>query len=100
MPNSLGRLHCSTVRTPTFFGGEVMNTEMERRRGDAEARRQEHELAREAAERARNTAEASRVEAENSRRAAAREVAETLTTLSTIVARMEAVEALRRVATR
>ena len=77
-----------------------MDTEMERRRGDAEARRQEHELAREAAERARNTAEASRVEAENSRRAAAHEVSETLTALTTLVARMEAVEALRRLATK
>ena len=99
MPNSLGGLHCSTVMTPTFFGGEIMNTEMERRCAHAEAGRQEHELAREAAERARNTAEASRVEAENSRRAAAHEVAETLTTLTTIVARMEAVEAMRRLAT-
>ena len=77
-----------------------MDTEMERRRVDAEARRQEHELAREAAERTRNTAEASRVDAEKSRRAAAHEVAGTLTLLTTVVARMEAVEALRRQATK
>ena len=73
-----------------------MDIEMERRRADAEAERHQHELTRQAAERARDDAEASRVAAENGRRALAGEVRETVETLTTILKRMEAVEALRR----
>jgi membrane protein involved in colicin uptake len=73
-----------------------MDTEMERRRADAEAQRQQHELSRQAAERARNAAEESRVSAEHGRRAVAEEVSEIVATLTTLLNRMEAVEALRR----
>jgi hypothetical protein len=73
-----------------------MDIEMERRRASAEAERQHHELARQAAERERDDAEASRVAAEKGRRALAGEVRETVETLTTILDRMEAVEALRR----
>ena len=73
-----------------------MDIEMERRRAEAETRRQQHEVAREAAERERVAAEASRALAETGRRAVADEVRETIATLSSLVNRMEAVEALRR----
>ena len=73
-----------------------MDIEIERRRANAEAERQQHELTRQAAERARDAAEASRVAAENARRALADEVSETVETLTSILKRMEAVEALRR----
>jgi hypothetical protein len=73
-----------------------MNSETERRRADAEALRQQQELDRQTAERARGAAEESRVAAENGRRVLADEVSGTVETLTTIVNRMEAVEALRR----
>ena len=75
-----------------------MDIEMERRRTDAEAERQQQELTRQAAERARVAAEDSRASAEDGRRAATEEVHATIATLTTIVGRMEAVEALRRYA--
>ena len=73
-----------------------MDSEIDRRRAEAEAMRQQHELERQAAERARDAAEASRVAAENGRRAVADEVSGTVEMLTTILNRMEAVEALRR----
>ena len=73
-----------------------MDIEMDRRRADAEADRQQHELTRQTAERARAVAEELRVSAEHGRRALAGEVRETIATLTTLLGRMEAVEALRR----
>jgi hypothetical protein len=73
-----------------------MDNEMERRHADAEAVRQQYERDRQVAERARNTAEESRVSAEIGRRAVTDEVSETVATLTTLLNRMEAVEALRR----
>jgi len=73
-----------------------MDSERERNHVDAEAVRQEYELERQAAERARVTAEHSRESAESGRRAVAGEVSETVADLRTLLARMEAVEALRR----
>jgi len=69
---------------------------LERRHAAAEAVRQQHELERQAAENARNTAEQSRASAETGRRAIANEVNGTVATLTTLVDRMEVVEALRR----
>jgi len=69
---------------------------MERRHSAAEVVRQEHELERQTAESARNTAEKSRVLAETGRRAVADELHGTVVTLTTLVDRMEVVEALRR----
>ena len=79
---------------------EDMDIEMDRRRADAEAVRQQHELTRQTAERARAAAEALRVSAERGRHALAEEVRETIATLTTLLSRMEAVEALRREASR
>ena len=73
-----------------------MDMEIERGHAEAEAVRQKHELARQAAEQARHVAEASRAAAEDARRLLADEVSETVETLTTILHRMEAVEALRR----
>ena len=73
-----------------------MDIEMERNRADAEAERQQHELTRQAAERVRVSAEESRASAEDGRRAIAAEVSATVATLTTLLGRMEAVEALRR----
>lgn len=73
-----------------------MDSETERRRAEAEVGRQQHELERQTAERARDAAETSRVAAENGRRVLADEVSETVETLTIILKRMEAVEALRR----
>jgi hypothetical protein len=73
-----------------------MDTEMDRGPGDAEAERQHHELTRQDAERARAAAEELRVSAEDGRRVAADEVRETIALLTTLLIRMEAVEALRR----
>jgi hypothetical protein len=72
-----------------------MDNEMDRRHA-AEAVRQQHELERQAAERGRSTAEESRVSAENGRRAIVEEVSEAIETLTMLLHRMEAVEALRR----
>jgi hypothetical protein len=85
-----------------WFGFEVrdMDIEMERRRDDAEVERQQHELTRQAAERERAEAEKSRVFAEDGRRAVAAEVRATVETLTTVLSRMEALEALRREARR
>ena len=79
---------------------EDMDIEMNRRRADAEAERQQHELTRQAAERARAVAEESRASAEEGRHAVAAEVSATIATLTTLLSRMEAVEALRRQATK
>ena len=73
-----------------------MDIDMERQRVDAEAVRQQHERERQISERARNAAEESRAVAEHARRAVADEVSDTIATLTTLVNRMEAVEALRR----
>ena len=73
-----------------------MDIEMERRRANAEAERRQHELTRQTAERARVAAEESRASAEAGRRTIAAEVSGTIETLTTILTRMEAVEALRR----
>jgi hypothetical protein len=73
-----------------------MESPIERRHIAAEAVRQQHELERQTAESARNTAETSRVSAETGRRAVANEVHGTIATLTTLVERMEVVEALRR----
>jgi membrane protein involved in colicin uptake len=75
---------------------ENMESALERRHAAAEAVRQQHELERQAAENARNTAEQSRVSAETGRRAITDEVKVTVATLTTLVDRMELVEALRR----
>ena len=73
-----------------------MDSKKGRGYAEAEALRQQHELERQTAERARDAAEASRVTAEDGRRAVTDEVSGTVETLSTILNRMEAVEALRR----
>ena len=73
-----------------------MDSDIKRSSAEAEALRQQHELQRQAAEHARDAAEASRVTAEHGRRAVADEVSGTVETLTTILNRMEAVEALRR----
>ena len=70
--------------------------ELDRRHAEAEAIRQQHELERQAAEHVRNTSEGSRVSAEDGHRTVALEVNEMIETLTTILHRMEAVEALRR----
>ena len=79
---------------------EDMDIDNDRRGADAEAERQQYELTRQAAERARAAGEESRVSAEDGRRAAADEVSATIATLTTLLGRMEAVEALRREAGR
>ena len=73
-----------------------MDSESEHGRARAEAVRQQRELERQTAERARDAAEASRMVAEKGRRALVGEVSATVETLTTILKRMEAVEALRR----
>jgi hypothetical protein len=75
-----------------------MDSQHERLRAEAEAIRQQQEVARQASERDRDTAEEERVAAEQARRAAASEVGGTVATLTDLVKRMEAVEALRRAA--
>ena len=77
-----------------------MDSEQERRRAESEASRQLQELQRQSNERARGVAEASRSAAEEVRRARTNEITDTVDTLSTIVKRMEEVEALRRSARR
>ena len=77
-----------------------MATEMERRRAAAEALRQQHELERQAAERTRQVAEELRTSAESGRRVFVDEVRISVATLTTLLHRMEAVEALRRDAKR
>ena len=77
-----------------------MDIDNDRRGADAEAERQQHELARQTAERARAVAEELRVSAEHGRHAVVEEVGETIATLTTLLGRMEAVEALRREASR
>jgi hypothetical protein len=79
---------------------EDMDIDNDRRGADAEAERQQHELARQTAERARAVAEELRVSAEHGRRVVAEDVRETIATLTTLLGRMEAVEALRREAGR
>jgi hypothetical protein len=73
-----------------------MDSETERRHAEAEVVRQQQEAQRQAAEVARHAAERTRESAEVGRRAMASEVHGTVATLTTLVARMEAVEALRR----
>jgi predicted nucleic acid-binding Zn-ribbon protein len=79
---------------------EQLEHAMEHLHTAAEALRQQHELDRQAAENAREAAEASRVTAETQRRAVSDEVHGTIATLTTLVDRMEIVEALRRDARR
>jgi hypothetical protein len=86
-----------TVVAVTLMWRDVnMESAMERRHAAAEAVRQQHELERQAAESARTIAEESRVSAETGRRAITNEVNGTVATLTTLVDRMEVVEALRR----
>jgi len=66
----------------------------------AEAVRQRNEAERIAAETARAAAEASRSSAETGRRAVTHEFTLTIATLQALVGRMEAVEALRREASK
>jgi hypothetical protein len=73
-----------------------MESAIERSHAAAEAVRQQREQERVAAEAARNAAEQSRVSAETGRRVVADEVRGTIATLTTLVDRMEVVEALRR----
>jgi hypothetical protein len=73
-----------------------MDSDTERRRAAAEDVRQQQELERQAAESARHVAERARISAEEGRREVATEVHETIATLTTLVDRMESVEALRR----
>lgn len=73
-----------------------MDSDTERRRTAAEVVRQQQELERQAAESARHAAERARESAEVGRREVASEVHLTIETLTTLVGRMESVEALRR----
>ena len=65
-------------------------------RRNAEVGREQREKAREAQERSRVAAEEARVIAEVERRTMAKAVGDTVTTLTTLLARMEAVEQMRR----
>ena len=73
-----------------------MESDTEHGRAAAEVVRQQQELERQAAETARHAAERARASAEVGRREIASEVNGTIATLTTLVARMETVEALRR----
>lgn len=73
-----------------------MSSDNERQRDAAEALRQRQELERQAAESARHAAERARESAELGRREVASEVHGTIETLTTLIGRMETVEALRR----
>jgi hypothetical protein len=69
---------------------------MERGSAAAESIRQQRELERQDAERARTAAEEMRAAAEDARRAVLGEVHATIAALTTLIERMEVVEALRR----
>ena len=73
-----------------------MDSDTERRRADAEVVRQQQEQHRQASETARQAAERVRESAEAGRREAVSEVHGTVATLTTLLGRMEHVEALRR----
>jgi hypothetical protein len=73
-----------------------MDSETERGRAEAEVVRQQQERERQAAESTRHAAERARESAETGRREVASEVSGTIETLTTLVVRMESVEALRR----
>jgi hypothetical protein len=73
-----------------------MDSDTEGRRAAAEVVRQQQELDRQAAESARHAAERDRESAEAGRREVTSEVNGTIATLTTLVDRMESVEALRR----
>jgi hypothetical protein len=88
--------HSGTVGAALIVEGEKQERAMESPYDAAEAARQQHEAERQAAEAARKTAEQSRVSAEAGRREVADEVSGTIATLTTLVTRMEVVEALRR----
>ena len=75
---------------------EARRTEAERLRHERESSRQSAELARAAAELARTAAEQTRVDAETIRRGAVSELQETAAALTTLMERMEKVEAMRR----
>ena len=75
---------------------EVRRVEAERLRHERESSRQSAELARAAAERARTAAEQARVDGEAVRRGAVSELQSTATALTTLIERMEKVEAMRR----
>ena len=77
-----------------------MDSDTERGRAAAEVVRQQQELERQAAEAARHDAERGREEAEVRRSEVIGEVHGTIATLTTLVSRMESVEALRREARR
>jgi len=95
-----GAMEVPSLSPARILRYEDMDIELDRRRAEAEAERQQHELTRQTAERARAVAEELRVSAEHGRRAVAEEVGETIATLTTLLGRMEAVEALRREASR
>ena len=73
-----------------------MDSDTERRMADAEVVRQQQEHHRQASETAREAAERVRELAEVGRREVVSEVHGTIATLTTLVGRMEHVEALRR----
>ena len=73
-----------------------MDSDTERQRDAAEADRQRQEHQRQTAESGRRAAERARESAELGRREVASEVHGTIATLTTLVGRMENVEALRR----
>jgi hypothetical protein len=85
-----------TLPYRVFNEGTNMNSDSERERAAAETVRQRHERDRQAAESARHAAERARESAEDGRREVANEVHGTIATLTTLVDRMESVEALRR----
>ena len=79
---------------------EARRAEAELFRHERESSRQSAELARAAAEHARNGAEQARSEAEVVRRGAVSELQATVAALTTLIERMEQVEAMRRAAGR
>ena len=79
---------------------ETQRTEAELLRQQLEASRQSAELVRTAAEHERNAAEQVRVNAEEVRRGAVVEIGATVAALTTLIERMEKVEAMRRSAGR
>ena len=79
---------------------ETKRVEAELLRQQRESSRQSAELVRTAAEVARHAAEQARVEAEVLRRGTVTELGATVATMTTLIERMEQVEAMRRAADR
>ena len=79
---------------------EANRVEAEQFRQQGESARQSAELERTAAELARHAAEQARVEAEAVRRGAVSELGDTVAALTSLIDRMEHVEAMRRAAGR